>query len=210
MEKRNSDSSFFVVVHGILRDVLVLPLLMVILSSGCATRVIPPARPVDAVKVYLTDYGKHSSIVLPAPAGGYEEYAFGDWDYFALGNTALPVALRALAGSPQSTIGRRHVPEPSDGGTLQSILGANRLEEFDASQSLVEMLGNELDARFRHDGDSAFHSDYSGLDHVRDQEHYWAGNNCNHVTAAWLRQLGCEIRGPAIFSNFLVAPPSHD
>jgi hypothetical protein len=39
---------------------------------------------------------------------------------------------------------------------------------------------------------------------VKDDEHYCILHNCNHVTAGWLRDLGCEVHGPAMFSHFQV------
>jgi hypothetical protein len=33
---------------------------------------------------------------------------------------------------------------------------------------------------------------------------YGLCHNCNHATANWLRELGCTIRGPAMFSKFRV------
>ena len=90
-------------------------LLLLVLGSGCATKVVPPSNPVNPVMVYITDYGRHSSLVLPATNGGYVEWAFGDWNWFALGKTSWNYALLAVIWSPQSTLGRRVVPpQPSD------------------------------------------------------------------------------------------------
>jgi hypothetical protein len=181
---------------------------------GCTTTVLPPADPFDPVTVHLTDYGKHSSVLLPNPRGGYDEWAFGDWDYFAQGNTGALVAIRALLGSPQSTLGRRHIPEDESHESLQQFLGASRLMSFQVSRERADSLRLQLDARFGRNAKPVFYSDYSNLFHVRDDEFYWGGNNCNHVTAVWLRQLGCKIEGPAIFSNFVLPakemqPPRH-
>lgn len=179
------------------------PLLLALALTGCTTHVIPPPAPTNPVTVYLTDYGKHSSLLLPTDDGGFDEYAFGDWAYFAEGKTGMAMALRALLGSPQSTLGRRHIPPIPD---LNHALGAKRLTAIAVPDSRADDLHAKLEARFRASDQSPYSSTYSSLDHIRDEEHYWAGNNCNHVTAAWLRQLGCEIKGPAIFSDFVVRP----
>jgi hypothetical protein len=55
-----------------------------LLCGGCTTTIVPPRAPADPVSVYVTDYGRHSSILLPDPRGHLTEYAFGDWNWFAL------------------------------------------------------------------------------------------------------------------------------
>ena len=51
-------------------------LMLTTLSSlcGCAT-VVPPPPPSDPSAMYLTSYGKHSSILLRDPRGHLTEYA---------------------------------------------------------------------------------------------------------------------------------------
>ena len=43
----------------------------ILLAAGCATTVRPQARPIDPVPVFLTDYGVHSSLMLPTADGNY-------------------------------------------------------------------------------------------------------------------------------------------
>src|SRR5688572_14863201 len=76
-------------------------------STGCATTVRPQSKPIDPVPVFLTDYGVHSSLMLPTPEGRYVEYSFGDYGYAALNRGGPHNALGALLVSGQSGIGRR-------------------------------------------------------------------------------------------------------
>ena len=70
---------------------------MVLLSlTGCSWTVRPPAHPSSPVNVYLTDYGRHTSLILPTPDNRLAEYAFGDWDFFALGHAGFLNGIRAL------------------------------------------------------------------------------------------------------------------
>jgi hypothetical protein len=178
--------------------------LMTLFVGGCATAVIPPTSPIEPTTVYLTDYGMHSSLLLPSDHG-YEEFAFGDWDWFVLGRTQWWVALRAMLRSPQSTLGRRHIDGGSDAAILAQLGDCKRLMHIQASQSSVQTLYSNLDARFRREQPQPpVFSDYCKLYCVRDSELYWALHNCNNVTAAWLKRLGCRIRGPAIYSNFRI------
>jgi hypothetical protein len=174
--------------------------------SGCSTTVIPPRHPVDPVTVYLTDYGRHSSLVIPTAPGRYNEYAFGDWDFFARGKTRWWIAVRAMLRSPQATLGRRHVNIAADepDAVVRERLGCARLMKFNASRHAVAVLSMNLERPFRVATTLPVTSDYSMLEHVIDDEHYWGCHNCNHVTARWLRQLDCQIQGLAIFSSFHV------
>ena len=83
-------------------------------AGGCATTIVPPPHPVEPVPVFITDYGRHSSLLLPHPGGGFTEYAFGDWNWFALKRTTSGDALQALFFSPASTLGRRQLSTPDN------------------------------------------------------------------------------------------------
>jgi hypothetical protein len=184
---------------------------LILLSvGGCATHVIPPAHPQQPVTVYLSDYGRHSSIFLPGAEGHFFEYAFGDWDFFARGHTGWWIGLRALLHSPQATLGRRELIMPPDvrEDEIKSKLECKRVMRLTVSRARADALLMDLDNRFRRAAPQPLYSSYSQLYHVRDDEHYWGLHNCNHVTANWLRRLGCEIRGTAITSQFYVADGS--
>jgi hypothetical protein len=174
-----------------------------LICGGCATRVVPPAVHGRSATVYLSDYGRHSSLLLPV-RGGYNEYAFGDWAFFARGDARWWVGLRALLHSPQATLGRRFVAAPN--GTLTpKDIDTQRLMRWQAPAERVEALEMTLDAAFARAHDDPVYSDYSKLYHVRDNERYWLLHNCNHVTARWLRQLGCKVEGLSFTSAFYVS-----
>ena len=180
-------------------------MLLSMFQAGCATTVIPPVRPHDPVTVYLTDYGRHSSIIIPSLKGGYDEWAFGDWEFFALGHTQMWIAIRAMLHSPQATLGRRHIDNAaavSQESLMKALGDCRRLMKFDASRLRADALELELDTQFRNASMTPLQSKYSNLSHVKDPQPYWVLHNCNHVTAHWLRRLGCEVCGPAIYSNF--------
>lgn len=181
-------------------------LLLFILAPGCATNVTAPQRVKDPAIVYVTDYGKHSSILLPAPAGGYDEYAYGDYNWFALGQVSVRNAFIAMLVSPKATLGTRHIPIHQGQVEIEDLAGCIRLTEFAVDRTRAESLEMTLAATFRKAAGSPIHSDFSGLEHIEYSHHYWLFHNCNHATADWLRDLGCKVNGPAILSNFQVAP----
>jgi len=42
------------------------------------------------------------------------------------------------------------------------------------------------------------------MDFVPHPHNYTYFHNSNHVTAGWLRELGCDVRGPAVDSRWEV------
>src|SRR5512140_2380377 len=119
---------------------LLIPGLWLLFLTGCAETIHPPVNPTDPVTVYVADYGRHSSIVLPETKGGYVEWAFGDWQWFALGRTKVDVALAAIVSSPQSTLGRREIPPQPDDEAMKRTLEADRLIPIEVSSQRADAL----------------------------------------------------------------------
>lgn len=192
---------------------LLLSVLAVSLTGGCAATVYPGAKPVQPTAVYLADYGIHSSVLLPAGDGRYVEYAFGDWNFAALNHCWPQDAFGALLISFQSTLGRRYI-EVGPGQLVPHPvhLVPHTLQVVYASRANVDRLVRELDERYRRDGSQSCHNPDNDMDYVKDGEHYWIANNCNHLTARCLRELGCDVHGLVVLSKFDVAqvqtPPS--
>ena len=181
--------------------------LFLLLTGGCATTVYPRARPASPTAVYLLDYGIHSSLLMPAGDGWYVEYAFGDWNYAALNHTWPNDALGALLISYQSTLGRRFVElAPGELAPHPRHPAPQNMQAIYASAADVQRVVDELDARYRQDAAQVLHNPDNDTDYVKDPEHYSIANNCNHLTARCLREIGCDIRGLVLLSNFSVAP----
>jgi hypothetical protein len=184
-------------------------LLLITLSTlaGCTTTVTPPAHVHDPVLVAFTDYGRHTSLVLPVDDRHWVEYATADWTFFALGHNQTLVGVKALLGFSQWTIGRRYLSVAPTDPTFLKTIAAIRAEPFYCDRAYAETLRQTLDAHFKSSREPPYYSNYSKMDQVRGDEPYCLFDNCNHYTADWLRLLGCEVRGPAIRSNFTLARP---
>ncbi|HYO08812.1 MAG TPA: DUF2459 domain-containing protein [Tepidisphaeraceae bacterium] len=184
--------------------IIIMLTLLATIHAGCATTVVTPPPAPGSVAVFLTDYGRHSSILLPNDAGVLTEFAFGDYQWFALGETSMGKAVRAMLFSSGSTLGRRTLAPTGEAEQVARATGAAHVARFEAPRERVDALRSQLDARFEERIDTVTYNPLSQLWFVRDEESYGLLHNCNHVTARWLRALGCEIRGTAMFSNFKV------
>ena len=180
------------------------------LLAGCTQTIHPPRSPAEPTRVYVADYGLHSSIFLPQfGAGGevcedgpYVEYAFGDWPFMALGRQGLGDALSAVWFSPRSALGRR-VARIEDGWFSPGTRSVpERLTGFYAARADVQRFEEGLDERHRSQLHTGIINPEDDTVFVQDPEHYWLGHNCNHVTLRWLKKLGCDVRGLLPLSHF--------
>ena len=179
-----------------------LPSVLLALLTGCAPRITPPISPPNPVTVIVADYGRHTSLFLPGKDDGLVEFAWGDYEWFARGRTGTWRALSALFWSDGSTLGiRRYTGSVTDENLLK-LTGAQRLLRFAVSQDDVIPLRNRLIAAIDASRDKAIHNEVNQMDFVPDGRHYWFADNCNHRTAQWLRDLGCEVDGLILYSNF--------
>ena len=180
-------------------------LLLALVCTGCTTTVIPPRDVADPTTVYLTDYGRHSSLLLRDPESKLlKEYAFGDWNWFAINKNTSGDAVEALLFSAGSTLGRRYLDAEDDIGDVKLKTTAETISAFTASRAKVNRLMTRLDDIFASHQKTVTYNALMGLWFVRTPDSYSAWHNCNHVTTRWLHSLGCETRGLGAFSKFKV------
>jgi hypothetical protein len=193
-------------------------MIFAVAGGGCATTVRPAAQPIDPVAVFLTNYGVHSSLMLPTPDGRFVEYSFGDYGYAALNRGGPHNALGALFVSGQSGIGRRFLTVVPGEETPRPAWRPKNVQKIYANRFEVYALVKQLDQRFRAGAtgnDEPVLNEITDTTFVKDTERYSIANNCNHMTARMLRQLGCEVKGNTAASAFKVVgtqqlPPTID
>ena len=171
--------------------------------AGCATTIRPPAGLKDPVVVVLVDYGKHASLVLPAP-GGSEEYAYGHWGYFALNENDVCTGMFALCCYSQGTLGRRAFDVPPSRTALRGRILAEELTELAVERAAADRLRKKLSSRWDLRADTQVANALNGLTFVKDDEGYICWNNCNHVVLRWLEELGCTTSGCGCFADFSI------
>jgi hypothetical protein len=187
---------------------LLLLLVLCLSGVGCApTKIVPPPPSGDDIPVFITDYGRHSSLLLRAPAGHYNEYAFGDFNWFALNRTGVCDGARALLWSAGATVGRRQLELIDDPDAVASDTQAAKVIRIKAPRAKVYALVDQLDTKYFARHHTITYNPASSMWFVRWREPYNGCHNCNHLTARWLRALGCDIQGLAIFSKFRISAP---
>jgi hypothetical protein len=180
-----------------------------VLWSGSRTDIYPPADPAHPTTVLVTDYGRHSSLILPDGPAHCIEYTFGDWYYFALDHESLPIGIWALLDSSGGTLGRRRIACALDDPRVRSMLGAIRVQPIQVSADAVAGLRQKLDAQYARHLDTEVYNPDEHMHFVKSDLPYGLWHNCNQLTAEWLRVLDCKTRGWAVYSHFDVVKPAN-
>jgi hypothetical protein len=181
-------------------------IMLALLLGGCAATVITPLASNDSVPVYLTNYGRHSSVLIPTSPEHFNEYAYGDFNWFALNQLSLGNALQAMLFSRGPTLGRRQLVVKDDIDAVALATGALTVNRFHVRRDKAEQLVARLDEKFTAHLNTVTFNSLSQMWFVRAGPHYSVAHNCNHATANWLEALGCDVRGFVMFSNFKIRP----
>jgi len=182
----------------------ILPIFLAVILPGCAWTVRAPSAVADPVPVWITQYGKHCRVALPAGPSKFTEYGFGEWHFYALEERSLFSTLRAGAGFGSGAFSRRMLTSAPDGTIGPRQTGGTRSERIQVERTQADSLRRELDARWqRNQGDVRIRQ-VDAVPVSRDPARYHVFDNSNHATAKWLRRLGCEIRGFPLMANFRV------
>lgn len=177
----------------------------VVVLGGCTNVVRPPARVAEPTPVFLLDHGRTSSVVLPRDEG-FARYAYGDWDWYALNRTG-PFRASGVLGFPtRATVGRRVFHAQA---TTGSVRAASSIPVEDAWRIPVEApraarLERDLDRLFREQAEASVYNGLYDQTFVPHPRPYAMWHNSNHVTAEWLRRLGCEVEMGTWFSDWRV------
>jgi hypothetical protein len=179
-------------------------LFLALLLPGCAWTVRPPAQLADPVPVWISEYGKHCRIAVPSGRSTFIEYGFGEWNYYGREKRGLFSILRAGSGWGAGAFSRRELVPAPDGTLGPWQTGGTRSEGILVERARAEALRTKLDARWQANQHTVRTREIDGVTVSRDPARYHLFRNSNHATAEWLGELGCEVRGFPILSNFRV------
>lgn len=186
--------------------VLVGAALFVVVASltACSATIIEPRIVQDPVRVYIADYGKHASVVLPGPDGGSVEYAYGEWGWFALNKDQWWRAPGVVLLPTRGALGQSEWPAFASADDAHGHMLVERVLELVVERERAASLERRLRERFEDHADTAHYNPRYGLEFVHDADAYWIFNHCNTAVAAWVRELGCEVRGETLLGDFRV------
>lgn len=174
--------------------------------GGCQHVIKPPAAVADPVGVFIIDYGRHASLALPEEDASLVEWAWGDWNWFALERTGVPEGLQALFASPRSTLSRRGLAPAGDAKELAARVGAEKVLALHVERQRARALLRRLEARWLRRIEQAV-THHSGRVFVPDDARYGMHNNSVHELARWLEALGAEVSGTGVTANFDLREP---
>lgn len=167
--------------------------------------IVPPPAPADPTPVFLVDHGRHASLVLPIGDQGMVRYAYGDWTYYAQVRTGAGEASTALLWPTRAALGRRAFTGlPGASAVRRHVLSIQHLHRLIVESDKVERLRARLDSIHAANSDTRILNPRYDLEFVDHPAAYWALHNSNQVVAAWLLELGCQVLGPAFFSDWSV------
>ncbi|WP_416669276.1 DUF2459 domain-containing protein [Egbenema bharatensis] len=167
--------------------------------------IIPPAEVAAPVTVYVMNQDYHSRLVLPQDES-WVQYAYGDWQYFALYQQSVRTALQALLVPTQGAIGRRTYDNIRDLQQATEFYNGS-LVSFIADNQNVAQLVEQLNSRFNQNIETVIVNPLNRMSFVQDERDYTLLHNSNHEVAEWLEALGCQVEGIVLWSGFQVQEP---
>ena len=180
-----------------------------VICASCRAAIVPQARLVDPVPVFVLNHGRHSSLVLPSAGGGLVRYSYGDWKYYALREQGARETTGAVLWPTAAAFGRRElVGRPVEADVRRAVVaGAEEIFEIPVERHAVIELQSELEALFAANLDGLVQNRAYDLDFVPHPERYHMFRNSNHMVARWLRRMGCRVSGPTLLSRWKVLEP---
>ena len=170
--------------------------------SACVNTIHLPERPAEIREVYLLDLGRHTRLAFSLPDGGFVEYGYGEWRWYARMEDSWWRVPAVLFWPTQGTLGRREWPgPPAEARLLDEYDGLNVLE-LPAEARRVDALVAELARAFDRRSRERVRNNLYGLDFVPYHRPYWLFNNSNHAVKEWLEELGYEVAGFGLFANW--------
>lgn len=184
---------------------VLLPVLILSGAGACTMRITPPPVTGDVAAVFVIDYGYHSSLLLPTESAELVEYAYGEWEWFALGREQWHRVPVVLFWPTQGTLGRRILPARPAASDVARIVAAESVHEIFVPAARAGALRRLLDARIDAAAPTRVYTASLGLEMFHADPPYWVFHHCNSAVADWLRELGCSVHGEPLIAEFEVA-----
>jgi hypothetical protein len=174
--------------------------------ASCTTTITPQSALSEPAEVFVVDHGRTTSLVIPASDGSLLRYAYGDWDWYALGKHDPWRGIVALLWPTTGAFGRGLLDGPA---TIESVrLQVREIEHIHVVPvDRARLLAFETRMEALHGAARAGEVANADVDliFVPHPHAYTALWNSNHAVAAWLRDLGSTTRGFTFNTRWRVA-----
>lgn len=181
---------------------------MLALPLACTTVVQLPTKASQSVPVFLIHEAKTSSLALPQSGGRFVRFTYGDWNWYALQHQSVFDGLAALLWPTPGALGRGVIATEATADAMRNALGgAVDVYLLEVDRAASDRLLSQLEVAHDRGRQAGPVVESYGLTFVPDPQKYTYFTNSNHRTADWLRELGCEVRGPAFASRWRVEAP---
>ncbi len=172
--------------------------------GGCAMRITLPGELRQPAVVFIADYGYHASLLLPREDGQIREFAYGQWDWFALNRDRWYNAVVLVLLPGRGTLGTRTMTGPATREALARQCRAERLLELRVECERVRALLERLEREYEAGRSTEVFNSLYAMTFVHHPRTYWLHRNCNAVLAEWLEELGCRVEGTRVFAVFVL------
>jgi hypothetical protein len=155
--------------------------------------------------VIVIDHGRHPSLVLPSTNTEFVRYAYGDWNWYALSDESPSSGIKAFFWPTQGTLGRKTIQASVAERPAAYIKeGYSEVHAIPVERTRVQSLRRRLDQIYHKNEDLSVYNERYDLHFVPYPQSYRLWINSNSMLAQWLEELGCEVSGLRLFSNWKV------
>jgi hypothetical protein len=189
--------------------IILLPLAAVSLLAwalaSCSTIITPQAALSEPVDVFVVDHGRTTSLVIPASDGKLLRYAYGDWDWYALGKHSVWRAIVALLWPTQGALGRGLLEGPATAGSIRlQVTEIEEIHRVPVERTLLIAFEAKMEALHERGRGAAVSNSEVDMIFVHHPHAYSVVWNSNHAVASWLRELGSKTSGCSPGANWRV------
>ncbi len=164
---------------------------LMFLVFGWTARVRPPASVSSPIPVFVVRDELHRGLLLPAPAGGFVEFGFGDWEWYARAQEQWHRVFATVLWPTRGTLARRE-HFANDATALRASMPWATFDEFIVEAADAARLLARLVAQFAAGNRDRVIRSGLRMHFVPWDRDYWFADTCADAVVEWLQELGCR------------------
>jgi hypothetical protein len=158
---------------------------------GWTARVRPPTSVSSPISVFVVRDELHRGLLLPSPAGGFVEFGFGDWEWYARAQEQWHRVFATVLWPTRGTLARRdHFA--NDATSLRASMPWATFDEFVVEAGDAVRVRARLDAQFAAGNRERVIRSGLRMHFVPWDRDYWFADTCADAVVEWLQELGCR------------------